>query len=162
MMKVHISKILAAAALICLCGMQARAQTYTTYDTGSGGELLTSLPGDSGHYVLFSLNVGSLSVGDMLIVASEAEFTSSQTDNVRISSQLYLGTSASSTTGTQLDENNAFNIVPTMVEGVPVKISAIKITSAMSSGHVNLVVWSSDPLTVDVGNGRLQVLKIDP
>jgi hypothetical protein len=155
--------ILRAAALAALAlPAPALAATLTTYDTGDNSELITSSPGDNIKRVIYSASVGSLAVNDILVITSEAQLDNSTGTNVRLSTQLILGTSPSATSGTELDENNAFNVTPDMARGQPTKLATVKVGTAMTAGFVNLVVWTSGTLAVDQDYGRLQVLKIHP
>ncbi|HWA92224.1 MAG TPA: hypothetical protein VG889_19455 [Rhizomicrobium sp.] len=138
------------------------AATFTTYDTGDNSELIASSPGDNVKRVIYSAAVGSLAADDILIVASEAQLQNDTGGNVRLSTQLILGSSPGATTGTELDENNAFNVTADMVRGQPTKLAIARIASATSAGFVNLVVWTNQTLAVDQDYGRLQVLKIHP
>lgn len=156
-------RILPAAVLVALTlPVQAVAATFACYDTGDNSELIASSPGDNVKRVIYSADVGALAEGDILIVASEAQLESSYSGNVRLTTQLILGTSPSATTGVELDENNAFNVTPGMVRGQPTKLSIARIATASQAGFVNLVVWTSQTLTVDQDYGRLQVVKIHP
>ncbi|HWA92223.1 MAG TPA: hypothetical protein VG889_19450 [Rhizomicrobium sp.] len=139
------------------------ALSFATYDTGNNSELLTSLPGDDVKRVVFSVNVGSVNAGDILVVDAETEMTNDTGSPSRLTAQLILGSSASATTGTELDENNNFYITPDMHHGVRVKASIKGFSSSSSSTYVNLVVWGNPgTLTVEQDYGRLQVLKITP
>ena len=138
------------------------AATYSTFDTGDNSELITSSPGDNVKRVIYSAAVGSLAVNDILVVAAEAQLQNDTGGNVRLTTQLILASSPSGTTGTELDENNAFNVTPEMSRGQPTKLSVARIASASSAGFVNLIVWTSGTLTVGQDYGRLQVLKIHP
>lgn len=155
-------KALHAAALAALTTLpaQAFAATFTPYDTGNNSELIASSPGDNVKRVIYSADIGSLDAGDILIVASEAQLQNDTGGNVRLTTQLILGSSPSATTGTELDENNAFNVTDDMSRGQPTKLAIAGISSASSANFVNLVVWTNQALTVNQNYGRLQVLVI--
>lgn len=157
-------RVLHAVALTTLATFpaQAFAETLTSYDTGANSELITSSPGDNIKRVIYSADVGSLAVNDILVVASEAQLQNDTGGNVRLTTQLILGSSPSATTGVELDENNAFNVTSDMLRGQPTKLAIAKIGTASSSNFVNLVVWTNQTLTVNQGYGRVQVLKIHP
>jgi hypothetical protein len=141
----------------------AHASGFATYDTGNNSELLTSLPGDDVKRVVFSLDVGTINANDILVVDAETEMTNDTGSPSRLTAQLILGSSASATSGTELDENNNFYITPDMHHGVRVKASVKGFPSGSTSSYVNLVVWGSPgTLTVEQDYGRLQVLKISP
>ncbi len=150
-------------AIALLGAGPAEALSFATYDTGNSSELLTTLPGDDVKRVVYSIDVGSVNAGDILIVDAETEMTNDTGSPSRLTAQLILGASASATSGTELDENNNFYITPDMHHGVRVKASIKGFTSNSSSTFVNLVVWGSPGLlTVEQDYGRLQVLKITP
>jgi hypothetical protein len=155
--------------LLSLWPQTGSAATYTLYTSGFSNEGLTSIPGDNTKHVLFSLGIPpGLAVGDILLVRGEAQVSLNETDTRKIACQLMLGSSPSTTDtesgGLQLDQNNAFNVSPDMVRGVPVKIATYRVTTAMGVGaaYVNFVVWASGNFNVDHGEGDLGVLVIHP
>jgi hypothetical protein len=145
----------------------ANATTFTVYDTGNSSELLTELPGDNTRRVLYSLDVGPINPGDILVVASEAELVEDDVQHFhKLASQLILGSDSAATTGTELDENNAFDVFgihSNIVNGVPVKLATKAFPAGSQSTYINLNVWASGGgFDVLKDYGRLQVLKIEP
>jgi len=140
----------------------ACATSFTPYDTGDTSELLTTLPGDLVKRVVYSKDVGTLGVNDILLVSGEVEMTNDSGVPAGFGAQLILGSSASATSGTELDEGNTFNITPGMHHGTRVKGSIKNFSTGSSKTFVNFVVWTNQTLTVEQDNGRLQILRITP
>jgi hypothetical protein len=149
-------------AIAALSAMPASAQTFATADSLANGELFTSLPGSTPK-VLFSIDLTSVSANDILVVTSEFLLTNDTGSTQTLSAQLILTDSASSLTGTPLDSANVRNVTPNMHHITRVKGAIKQFSSDQGTDHyVNLVVSSSATLSVSVGSGRLQALKISP
>ncbi len=158
---------LALAAGLAVAG-PASASTFTVYDSGDSGELITTLPGDNAWYVLYSVDIGTVNVGDILVVFADGgqiQDPSNTTDHY-LTSHLMRTNSASATTGTEIDDANAMNITQLAYRHVPIKPAITTVQSGTTGRHfVNLLVQSDDgspTLTVNQDYGRLQVLKITP
>jgi hypothetical protein len=140
----------------------AHAATFSNFDSGNFGELLTSSPGDDAYRVLYSVDVGSLAKGDILVVKCDAELTNHGSTNVGLASQLRLGTSVSDLGGVELDEANQFLVPPIMLHGVPYKHAIYEVKTNTTSHFVNFLVASTGTMAVEQDYGRLQVLVIHP
>ncbi len=152
----------AAVAAVTLAAMPVSAQTFHTYDSDYGGELVSSLPSNGTHEVVFSIDVSDLSNSDVLLTMSEFQVTNDTGATQRVTAQLILTNSSTSTSGTALDESNDRNITPGMHHMVRVK-GGMKQFSGMQTNHiVNLVAWATGTLTVNANGGRLQALRITP
>jgi hypothetical protein len=162
----------ALAAGLVLCGLAlagpASASTFTVYDSKDfGNELITTLPGDNNWYVLYSVDIGTISAGDIIVVFADGgqlQDPTNTTDHY-LTSHLVRTTSATATTGTEIDDANAMNITHQIYRHVPIKPAITTIQSGTTTRHfVNLLVQSAsgNDLTVNQDYGRLQVLKISP
>jgi hypothetical protein len=151
-------------AVATLAAMPASAQTFATSDSNENGELVTTLPSDGTHEVVYSIDVGALSENEVLLVMSEFQVTNDTTATQRVSSQIILTNSNTSTTGTGLDYQNDRNITINggMHHMVRVKGGMKQFASAPSGHVVNLVAWATGNITVNAGGGRLQALTITP
>jgi hypothetical protein len=150
--------------LVCsIAGTASYATTYSVYDSGNSSELLTTCPGDEISRVLYSVNVGPLSVNDILVVDAESELSNPTSNNVDIGTGLVLAASSTATTGRVIGGHNGFNVTNLQFHGVPVKHAVYKIASPTSLQFVNQIV-DCEPysLTVEPDYGRLQVLVIHP
>jgi len=145
-----------------LAATPASAQTFVTSDTLPGGELVTSLPAIGTHEVVYSQDVGSLSESQVLVVMSELQVTNDTTATQRVTAQLILTNSSTSTTGTELDEANDRNVTPGMHHMVRVKGGMKQFSGTQANHVVNLVAWATANITVNANGGRLQTLKITP
>jgi hypothetical protein len=149
-----------------LAASPASALGFVDYDSKNfGNELITTIPADQSHQVLYSIDVDSLNANDVLLVMSEFEATNDTTATQRLSSQIILTNSATSTTGTGLDYQNSRNVTKNggMHHIVRVKGGIRKFTGAQGENHfVNLIVWATGNLSVPASSGRLQALKISP
>ena len=147
------------ASMSVYCG--AAAATFNTVDSGNNGELLTSLPNDDQWYVLYSVDVGSLSKGDILTVKADAELTNHGSTNVGLSSKLILADGPTDTSGISLDNGTLFYVEPTVLHGVPYKQAIHYMANSTTKHYVNLLVAAQNGmLTVEQDCGRLQVLII--
>lgn len=154
----HRFLILFAVALIASLAPMERALA-TSFDIAQTvEEKIPTIPDTNVKQVLYSVYVGSISSSDILVVVGEAQVTLTSGDARKIACAIILGTSATATTGSELDSNNSFNVSPDMNRGVPVKF-AIRPPAATSSTYVNFVVWASGNFDVD-NQGHLQVLII--
>jgi len=161
----------AALAGLALAGLAlagpASASTFTVYDSNNSGELITTLPGDNNWYVLYSVDIGTINVGDIIVVFADGgqlQDPTNTTDHY-LTSHLMRATSASGTTGTEIDDANAMNITQEVYRQVPIKPAITTIQSGTTGRHfVNLLVQSAsgNDLNVNSDYGRLQVLKITP
>lgn len=151
-------------AALALTATPASALSFNNYDSNNfGGDLLSTLPGDQVYRVLYSIDVGSLAQNDVLVALSEFEVTNDTGVTQRTTAKLILTDSASSTTGTELSEDNDRNITPGMHHQARVKGAIKKFSSAQGANHfVNLLVLATGTLTIPPANGRLQALKITP
>jgi hypothetical protein len=137
--------------------------TFSTYDSGHDGELLTTLPGDDTYRPLYSVNVGTLVSGDFLIVFSEAQLETmgTLTDTERLSAKLLRVNTTGAATG--LDQPNAFQVASDDPIGTPVKVATVAIGAGTTDRNiVQLDLRATTDLTVMQGYGRLEVLKIHP
>jgi hypothetical protein len=151
-------------AVATLAAMPASAQSFLTKDSLDNGELVTTLPSDGTREVVYSIDVGSLSESEVLVVMSEVQVTNDTTGTQRVSAQIIRTNSSTSTTGTGLDYQNDRNVTvdPGLHHMVRVK-GGIKQFSGTQTNHiVNLVAWATGNITVNAGGGRLQALKITP
>jgi len=145
--------------------MPASASTFKVYDSGNASEKITTLPGDNGWYVLYSVDIETINVGDIIIVMAEGQLQDpTNTTDYYLTSHLIRATSATGTTGTEIDDANAFNITQQSYRGVPTKPAITTIGSGTTTRHfVNLLVQAAaGNLNVNSDYGRLQVLKITP
>jgi hypothetical protein len=153
-------------AIVALATTPAAAQTFNTYDSKNfGNELITTIPSDQSHQVLYSIDVDSLNANDVLLVMSEFEATNDTADTQRISAQIIQTDSATSTTGPGLDYQKSRNVTINggMHHIVRVKGGIIKFAGAQGDNHfINLIVWATGNLSVPTPSGRLQALKISP
>lgn len=153
----------------------AGAETYTPYDTGSFSENFTELTGDTQWYVLYCIDVGTLSQGDILVATGESQLQKgSQTThtNVELSTQIARTSTScdqinASTNflypgGNAVTPTNGFNVTPIEYAGVSPKAATAVINGHLDSHYVVYNVLSSDYLDVEQNYGRLQVLKIHP
>jgi hypothetical protein len=145
-------------------GVDTHAPSFTVYDSGGDAELLTQIPGDHLHRVLLSVDVESVDANDILVVTGEFQAeTKGELDNSLLGSQLLLTSSPSEAEdGTELGENNVFNVTLESKRGVPIKIATHGFSSGTTDHYVNLAVWAEGGFNVDQDYGRLQVLKIRP
>ena len=165
-----------AGSVACALAMAAPAQaeTYTPFDTGAASENFTTLMGDADElrYVLYCVDVGTLTSGDILVVSAE-----SQLQNTTTMSNLEFATQVSRTStscddiasngflfpgGVGITAANGFNITPTEYRGVSPKVATEPITGSLTAHYVVYLVQSSGTLSVVSSGGRLQVLKIHP
>ncbi len=153
--------LLAAA---CWAGLAwpASAATFATYDSGDFSELLMTLPGDSVERVLYSVDVGPINDGDILVVDVEGTATNDNTDTAQWTAVIRLGTSAGDVGVTSLSSGNNFGLTHGIHHGVQVKAAVHAFPSGSTSTFVNFVVKSTESLTIDQDHGRIQVLKISP
>lgn len=155
------------AGVLCLAATPALCQTITQFDSNASAEKFSTLPGDLSKHVLLSAPLdNALSANDVLQVMSEFELTNDTGVTQRLSAQLILadGGGEFDTTGIALGEQNSKNISPGLHHGVRVKGALKQFASAPGSSkrYVNLVVWATGSLTVEIGNGRLQGMTITP
>lgn len=165
-MKTTMPLLVLAAALAGIAApwSGAAASTFTVYDSDASTFVPpTSIAGDNLFHVLYSVDVGTLNVGDILIVFSEAQLQNPATTSVfRLTSHLIRANSTSATSGTALDDSNAFNITPADYRGAVVKPAVLQVTGSVTNHFVNLVVQATGDLDVVDNTGRLQILKITP
>ena len=142
---------------------QPSGATYSVYDSGHGGELLTTSTGDNTFRPLYSVNVGDLAVNDILIVFSEGQL---QADTVsgeqRLTAHVLRATTASGTSGTGIDQPNALTITSTDPIGTLAKVAIHKVAGTTTRNYVNFLVQSTVDMSVSQYTGRLEVLKIRP
>src|ERR1700733_1342141 len=138
---------------------------FSVYDSNdSGGELLTSLPGDNTFRKLYSVDVSDLQVNDILIVFSEAQLqASSVSGKQRLTTHvLRADPTTSGLTGSSLDAPNALNVTSTSLIVNPVKVAIQQVTGSTADTQVNFLVQATTALTITAYTGRLQVLKSRP
>lgn len=149
-----------AAALIAV-PMPASAFTFTPYNTGTAAEKFSSLPVNTAK-VLYSLQVDTISAGDVLVVDNELEM-GNPSATATLAVQLILADSATATTGTSLDTVTQQGISPAMSVNKRFKGAIKKFDTALTgTKYVNVVVSSDVQLAVRSDSGSVQVLKISP
>lgn len=154
---------IAAVVVACIFAFSgANAATYDTFDSGDNSELLTTSPGDLQWRVLYSVDIGTVSAGDIIVVDCEAELTNNTSSDAELSTSLLLSPSASSVGGVELDESNVFNVTPALYHGVPEKHAAFTVQPGTTNHFVNFRVATSQTLVVEQDYGRVQVLVIHP
>ena len=163
----------ALAAGLALAGLAfagpASASTFTVYDSVNfGNELITTVPGDNSWYVLYSVDIGTINAGDIIVVFADGgqlQDPTNTTDHY-LTSHLMRANSATATTGYEIDDANAMNVTEQVYRHVPIKPAITTIATGTTGRHfINLLVQSasgSPDLNVISGAGRLQVLKISP
>jgi hypothetical protein len=141
---------------------QSTGSTFDVYDSGHNGELLSTLTGDDTYRTLYSVNVGTLAVDDILIVFAEGqlEAAGTVTTSKRLSARLQRVDSMGNATA--VNQPNAFNISSDDTIGTPVKVATVAIAGNTDRNIVRLDLRATTDLNVDEGYGRLQVLKIHP
>jgi len=150
--------VLTAILLGSISTQDASAASFSTFDSDNFGELITSSPADDVYRVVYSVDVGTLTSGDILVVKGDPELSNHTSNNALLSAKLVLEDSSTGVTGLELDEGNAFQVVPGD-HGVPYK-HAIYRAGSTSKHFVNFAVASNQVLAVEQDYGRLQVLKI--
>jgi hypothetical protein len=150
------------------------AETYSPFDTGASSENFTTLTGDDvTWYVLYCVDVGTLTSGDLLVVTAESQIQlPTATTNILIAAQLARTSTPcdqinASTNfvypgGVGVSAPNGFNITPTQYRAVSPKVATVQITGHLANQYVTYNVKASDDLDVVLGGGQLQVLKIHP
>lgn len=152
-------------AAIC-CANPSGAATFKVYDSGEFGEKISVLAGDNVTQVLYSVDVGdgvNLQVGDILVIFADAQLVhpNNNTD-FYLTSHLMRAATSMDTTGTEIDDANAFNVTVDAWNGTPTKPAVAVVTGSTNRRFVNLLVQAKGSLNVDQNAGRLQVLRIRP
>lgn len=139
--------------------------------TGDASELVPYLPvTKSSPYkrvVVFSVPVGPLAVGDIIVALCEWEVTNDLGYNVMVASQMVLAPTRDAVAGAEVTEANGYNVTPAMHHGIVSKVGMLAVTRAMASAHVNVVAYAASSrapvtgtrLTVMRDYGRLSVLR---
>lgn len=151
-----------ALVVLTLYPFSGNAETFDSFDSGSHSELLGTLPGDGVPHVIYSVDVGSINAGDIVMADSEAQLTNDNSAPAQLAGQLILASASTSTTGTELDEANTFQLTPDMHHGNRLKGSIENFLVGPSKHFINYIAWTDKPLTVEQNHGRLQVLIIHP
>ena len=142
--------------------LSVMAATYQAFDTGNGSELITS-SGVEVKRIVFSVDVGTLSAGDIIVATTEAELTTKTGNVARVTSQLIRGTTATATSGVELDEATATNNSEDIYHVVLVKHAINTVTAGNAADHfVNFYVDTAEDMTVNQDYGRLQIMVIHP
>ena len=97
---------------------------------------MSTLAGDDTYRTLYSVNVGTLAINDLLIVFSEAQLEAAGaiTTSQRLSARL-LRVDSTGALGLALDEPNAFNISSDGTIGTPVKVATVAVRGAHRPEH---------------------------
>jgi len=138
------------------------------WNTGHGSELVSTLPVTSTTYdfmVVYSQEIANIRPGDVIQVMSEFESTNPYDHVVMLGCRIVLGASSTDTGGTNITEDNVFNISPAMHHGTFTKVGTYVLDEAAPSAFVNVVAYArykyaepGDALTVEPGYGRLSVI----
>jgi len=144
------------------------------YNSGNSSEKITSLPITvSSPYtkkVVYSVYVGDLVPGDIVLALTDFEATNDHSYNVMIASQIYLASSDLTTTiDAEISEASGFNITPNMHHGVVSRSGALAISDSLTSKYINVLAYaassaasSGDTLTIEQDYGRLVVFILHP
>ncbi len=131
------------------------------YNTGNRGELVASVPRRNKKVVVYSLSIGPLLAGDILIVLGEVEATNDLLRGTRFTTQIRLGTSSADIGGREITEGNAFNITRGMHHGVATKAGTLTVPKDMPTAYVNLTAWSNRGISkIEQDYGRLGVVRM--
>jgi hypothetical protein len=153
---------LSALVVFALYPFSGNAETFSSFDSGSFSELIGTLPGDGVPHVVYSVDVGSINAGDIVMADSEAQMTNDSGVPAQLAGQLILASASTSTTGTELDEANTFQLTPDMHHGNRLKGSIENFLVGPSKHFINYIAWTDEALTVEQNHGRLQVVIIHP
>jgi hypothetical protein len=138
----------------------------TPFVTADSSEKVASLPiavSGATKYVVFSVEIPDLAIGDHVVAQADFQVTNDYTYNALCSHQLILSDTATGTTGTEISEASGTNVTPGNHHMQFTRAGALTV-AATTRRFVNLVAYSQasqaaagDLLTVDADYGRLSV-----
>jgi hypothetical protein len=141
----------------------AGAQSFDTYKSAVGSELLTTVPGDNTDRVLYSLPVGTISSGAVLVTDSEFEMENDGLGVALLTARVILADTAGAVSGTVLGAETTQGVSSDMFRNKRFKGAIQKFGSTLTgTKYVNVIVRSNSLLTVRANRGTLQVMKISP
>ena len=131
------------------------------YHSPDHGELVDHLEPNNVKATVFSVPIGDVKAGDIVIGLGEISATNNMGVNAHWAADMRLTDAADSTTGIEIAENNSFNITPDMHHGKHAKVGAVVVPHDIANARVNLNSWASKGMSIiERDCGRLAVVVI--